>query len=402
MNIEEILAALKAITDGAVGRSLTDEEVANYERLENDLTKARKDQEIRARQAAYETPVNAAGVNVNPPAPDNGLDLAFEAYMRTGKPNQDIANLRVNSDGPWNALETGTPSEGGYLVPDGFRKKLVEVKKAYGGLAREVENITTTTGSALEYPSLDDTANEGSITAEAAPVADGDDLAFGTVNLGSFKYTSAGAGTNLPLRVSVELVQDSAFDIQKLVSRALGTRIARKQAKDWTTGTGTTLPFGLVHAGLTLDHELATFNTITHADLSALEAKLDPEYEQNAKWVMNKATWVAIRDLVDGNDRPLVQPQAESGIGTQPKRRLLDYPVVIDQTMPNHNAASSNFVALGDLREAYVIRHVRSFVLVVDPYSRAVNGQIQYHAWERADGNIQNRKAYVFAKNKAS
>lgn len=62
--------------------------------------------------------------------------------------------------------------------------------------------------------------------------------------LGAFKYVAPGAG-NLPLRVSVELLQDSAFDIQGLVERKLGERIGRRQALDWVTGNGTIEPFGI-------------------------------------------------------------------------------------------------------------------------------------------------------------
>ena len=210
---------------------------------------------------------------------------------------------------------------------------------------------TTTTGNALEYPSLNDTTASGSITTEGSQFAAGADMTFGTVNLGAFKYTSAGAGANLPLRVSVELLQDSAFDIAGLVSRAMGTRIARKQAKDWVTGTGTTLPFGIAHAALTANVTLAAGNALTYQKLLDIETALDPAYEQSAKWAMNKATWQALRALVGSDGRPLIQESAEAGIGGAPQRTLLGYPVVIDQAFPNHNTLSAKFAVLGDLRE---------------------------------------------------
>lgn len=397
MDIAEIMAALKAIIDGAEGRTLTDEEVKRYEQLENDLAQKRTEA-VKARQHAYEAPVRdnvQAAVQAAPAREDGDLEKAFDHYLRTGRPNADIADLRIS-----NAQQVGTDSEGGYLVPDGFRQKLVEVRSAFGGLAAEVDSFSTETGNPIEFPSLDDTANEGAITAEEAAFADGDDLAFGTVNLGAFKYTSTGAGTTTPLRVSVELLQDSAFDIQGLVARKLGERIARKQATDWVTGAGTTLPFGIAHTGLTADHELATIDTITYADLLAIEAALDPAYEQTAKWVMSKATWTGIRSVEDGNGRPLILEQAQSGMGGAPQRTLLGYPVVIDQAFAAFDsAAGAHFAVLGDLREAYVIRRVSNLVVVVNPWTRMNNGQIEYVAWERADGNIQNRSAYALAMN---
>ena len=393
MSVEDILAALQAIIDAAGDQPLTDEQAERYEALEKDLAVARRNLEIRSRQNAYTTPVRQDIhhlLHTGTARQDDTLDRAFDHYLRTGKDNQDLVELRAQST---------TDSAGGYMIPPGFRQKLVEVQKAYGGLAAEVETITTDSGNALEYPSLDDTANEGAITAEASAFTDGADLTFGTVALGAFKYTSMGAGTNLPLRVSVELLQDSAFDVADLVSRALGTRIARKQARDWAQGGGTTLPFGICHSALTPNETADSPPTIDYDDLLDLEATLDPSYEQSAKWVMNKATWVGIRGLIDGAQRPLIFDQASSGIAGRPDKQLLGYPVVIDQMMPSASGGSGrNCVVLGDLREAYVIRKVSNFVVVADPYTRSSFGQVQYVAWERADGNIQNRSAYVVLK----
>lgn len=397
MTVEEILAALQAIIDAAKNpdgteRPLSDEEALRYEELEGQLKTAQKDNEIRQRQKAYNTPITPA-VHVGTAKEDNTLERAFESYLRTGVANQDITELRAQS--------AGSDPAGGYMVPSGFRQKLVEVQKSFGGLAPEVDSYSTDTGNSVEFPSLDDTANSGQITAESAAVSGGADLTFGTVTLGAFKYTSSGA-SNAPLKVSVELLQDAAFDVQGLISRALGTRIARKQAVDWVTGTGTTLPFGIARAALTADSTLAAGNALTYAKLLEIETALDPAYEQNAKWVMNKTSWQAIRAIVGTDGRPLVQESAQAGIGGSPQRSLLGYPVVIDQAFPNYNTLSAKWAVLGDLREAYVIRRVSNLVVMVNPYSSAATGQVEYTAWERADGNVQNRKAYSLAAANAA
>lgn len=387
MNIDEILQKMKAITDAAEERSLTDDEVTQYEELETQLRAAQKTHELRSRQAAYEAPNGAiqAAVHVGAAKSDDTLERSFETFLRTGVPNADIAELRAQGTGD---------SAGGYMIPPQFRQKLVDVQKAFGGLAPEVETITTETGATLEYPTNDDTANQGAITAEHAAFANGADLTFGTVNLGAFKYTSSGAGTNTPLRVSVELLQDAAFDVNSLIARKLGERITRKQAADWAVGTGTTLPLGICHAGLTPDHALASGATITYDDLLDLEATLDPAYEQNAKWAFSKATWTAIRKLTDNDGRPVIIDSAQSGIGGAPQKLLLGYPVILDQALPAPAGDDTNFAILGDLREGYVIRRVAPLTVVVNPWTRANHGEVEFIAYERADGTIQNRKAY--------
>jgi HK97 family phage major capsid protein len=405
MSIEEILAAMKNITDAAESRNLTNEEVTNYESLEAQLATARKTQEIRNRQTAYETPANVAtAVHVGGTQKDpyDDYNKAYENYLRTGKANSDL--VPVNFAGqPQNAQEAGTDSEGGYLVSPQFRQKLVEVRAKIGGFSAEVDSFTTAKGGTLEYPSVDDTANSGAITDEEGQVSNGADLAFGTVNLGAFKYTSTGGdGAGTGLRVSWELLQDSEFPIQDFVARKLGQRIQRKESADWVNGNGTTLPFGVLHDGLTADVVLDTEATLVYLNLLEAEEALDDEYRANAKWLMSSNTWILkIKALEDTTDRPLIMPNAESGLGGRPGLNLMGYPVVIDNNCNaiTQDGVDGGFMGLGDWKEAYVIRRVSNFVLVVDPYSRKGNGQVEYIGWERADGNIQNRSAYATIEN---
>lgn len=391
--IEDTLAELQGIVDGAEGRSFTDEEVARYEALEAEQASLNRDDQIRRRQAAYTTPVNAV-VHVAAPKQDDGLERAFDAYLRTGQPSADLAALRVV-----NAQGEGTGAAGGYLVPTEFRAKLIDRMKAFGGFASEAETINTSTGAPIEWPTMDDTANVGAITAEHAAVASGADLVFGTATLGAYKYTAAGAGSNLPLRVSVELLQDSALDIQALISRKLGERIARAEAPAFVTGTGVAEPLGIVASGLTADRDLDTADTPDYEDLVETQDLLDEAYMPNAKWLMKRNTWSQLRLLVDLSGRPLIQDSTE-GISEKPQRRLLGHPVVIDEAMPTLSSAADTFaIAFGDFREAYIIRRVSNLVVFVNPYSRASNGEVEFHAWERVDGTIQNRNAYVILQN---
>lgn len=395
--IEDIQTDMQAIVAAAVDdkgkkRNFTAAEISSYEALETELVNANASDQLRRRNDAYNAPANAPYVDTSTKV-DDGLEKAYEAYLRTGSPNSDISGLKVA-----NAQGEGTGAAGGYLVPPGFRQKIVERMVSFGGFAAEAETITTSTGNPLEYPTLDDTANTGEITAESAPAEGGADLVFGDVTLGAYKYTSGGKD-DLPLRVPVELAQDSAFDVQALVSRALGTRIARGQAPHWVTGTGVGQPKGIMSASLTADRSLDTDDTPDYEDLVRFQDLLDEAYEPNAKWLMRKSTWTALRLIVDMNGRPIVQSSTE-GISGKPVKRLLGSEVILDPAVPAiSSSADTHIMAYGDFRESYVIRRVASLVIVVNPYSRAHNGEIEYTAWERADGNIQNRHSYVIMNN---
>jgi HK97 family phage major capsid protein len=397
VTVEDILAALQDIIDAAEGRPLSEEEVQRYETLEVQLRNAQRSVEIRSRQEAYTAPVNgglATAVHTGAVRRDDTLERAFDSYVRTGRENADLMELRAQGTTPDTA--------GGFLVPDTMRNKIVDRLKTFGGLATAVEEITTTAGEPLRWPTLDDTANVGVIAPEnTAPASGGADLVFGEKVLGAFKYVAPGAG-NLPLRVSVELLQDSAFDIQGLVERKLGERIGRRQALDWVTGNGTTEPFG-IDTGISVAVDTFDAATPTYDELVDAVHQVDPAYRMNAVWSFSDGTLAQIEKLVDANGRPLLNPAAE-GIATGPHNvTLLGYPVIVDNAWPTYtDATTGRWGVFGDLRSGYVIRRVKDLTLIVNPYSRANEGQVEYTLWARADGVPQDTAAYRVLVNEAA
>lgn len=390
MTLEEILAALRAILDASEGRELTDEEVDRYEELEGKLEAVRRTAEVRARQAAYETPVNPPVTFATPP-PDDTEERAFDHYLRTGQVNSDLAQFRAQG--------VGTDSAGGFLVPPGFRQKLTERLKEFGGIAQEAETITTESGNSIEWPTVDETEEEGEIVAEGGTFASGADVTFGTETLGAFKYMAGGAG-NLPIKVSVELLQDSAFNVSEFLSRALATRIGRVQATHWATGSGSGEPEGLMTGG-TSGLTLASLSTVTYDELVSIVHNVDPAYRPGSKWVFNDATLEVIRKLKDANDLPLFNSSNDPALGGLGGGTMLGYPVVIDQAVASF-AASAKVIAFGQIREGYVIRRVKDVTLVVLNELYAPNGQVGFMAWARADGAVQNAHAYTIATASAT
>lgn len=388
MSIEEILAALQAILDGAQGRDLSDEEVERYEQLEADLAVKQRDAQVRARQGAYMTPTGAPAPATATAGQDSELERAFDHYLRTGVANHDIAELRAQG--------VATGAAGGFTVPEGFRAKITERLLAFGGISDIAETITTESGNDLPWPTVDDTANQGAIVAEGGTFASGADVVFGQKTLKAFKYMAGGAG-NVALKVSYELLQDSAFDIAAFLARALGTRIARIQAVHFARGAGTTEPQGLM-TGLTSSLTLTTAATPTYDQLVSLVHDVDPDYRMGARWVFSDAVLENIRKIKDTQNRPLWEPQAQAGMGTLPGGTLLGFPVTIDQGILS-TGLSTKVIAFGNISEAYVIRRVRDIQVVVLNEKYSENGQVGYFAWARADGLVQNPNAATVAIN---
>jgi HK97 family phage major capsid protein len=385
MSIEDIQAALEGIIAGLKDeegndRPITDEEAARYEELEGQLQMAKRQKGIVERHRQYKAVVRN-DLHVNVSVAEDKVERAFEAYLRTGNPQPELAEFRAQSE--------GTNTAGGYLVPQGFRAKLVERMKQFGGIANYAETVTTSEGNLLPYPTVDDTANVGEIVAEGGTFAAGADLVFAQRTLSAYKYMAGGAG-NLPLKVSWELLQDSAFDVAGFIARKLGERIARLQAVHWATGTGTGQPQGIVTPITTS----GTIGTLALSDLVATILALDPAYRPNAKWLMNDATYGTIMGLNDSTGRPLLTGVNDGIAGDITRPRLLGYEVVIDQAMPS-KATAAKFLAFGDINEAYVIRRVKDVTLVTLNELYAANGQTGFMAWARADGAVQNPNAIV-------
>ncbi len=391
MTVEELIAAMQAVLDSAKNedgteRDLTDEEVARYEQLEGQLKQAEKTRELQKRHAAYKTVPASAYMTGTKTKQDDTLERAFGHYLRTGKENADLVELRAQGE--------GVGSQGGFTVPEGFRNKLVDRMVAFGGIANVAEEISTSTGQALPWPTIDDTSNEGEIVAEGGTFSSGADLVFGTTDLGAYRYM-AGGGSSLPLRVSVELLQDAAFDVEGLVSRKLGERIARIQSTHLVSGTGISQPLG-IKTGLT-GIQTAANNALTYADLLNYIHSVDPAYRENGSWAFNDGALEILRGLVDQNNRPILKGANEGISGGPGGETLLGYPVTIDQAFPNftNNSSSVNWGVFGDLKEGYVVRRVKDITVVVNPWTRAANGQVEYTAWARMDATQQNTNAYV-------
>lgn len=424
--LEDILADMQAIIDKP---SLTADDVIAYQTLEAELAQAqaagqadptpapgaesdetdtadsgdvaptaqasttqRAAAAVRARHAGYTAVRVPAGRPSNRQREDAEVD-GFRNYLRTGRVNADMQR------GPVNAQTTGTGTSGGYLVPEGFRSKIVDVIKSFGGVLNDADTLTTETGNPLPYPTNDDTSNSAVVTAENTTPASGADLVFGTVQLSAFEYTASGTGGNA-LAVPLALIQDSAFDIESYVAKKLGQRLARKMATDAVTGTGSGQAQGLLQ-GIT---GLEISSALAYTDLIDLIMSLDEAYWANAKWYMNRASLGAILKLKDGANQYIFKPGTPmlgDTNATQVSGAIqigaVFAPVVLDSAFADillTAGAGQNWGAFGDLTEGYVWRNVRQIEVLVDPYTGANKRQVQYNAWARADGRQQNTSAY--------
>lgn len=275
------------------------------------------------------------------------------------------------------ALATGVDAAGGYTVPEDFYRSLMEAMKAFGGVREAgVTVLPTTTGAPLPIPTSNDTGNKGAIIAENTQIGE-QDVAFGQVTLGAFMYTSK------IVRVSLQLLQDSAFDLESWLRGKLAERIQRITNEHFTTGTGVGQPGGLV-VGSTLGKTGANGQTtaVTYDDFVDLEHSVDPAHRRNGRFMFHDSTLKAGKKLKDADGRPLWVP----GVAVKEPDTLLGRPYTINQDMPVM-AASAKSILFGDFSK-YLVRDVLGFQLIIMREKYADYLQVGFLGFSRHDGKL--------------
>ena len=270
---------------------------------------------------------------------------------------------------------------GGYLIPTLLQNKIIETMKVYGGIRSVATVLNTSAGEELNWPTNDDTGNEGELVAEHTQV-DETEFEFGQKVLGAYKYSSK------VVKVSLELLQDSAFALDSFITRKFGQRLGRITSRHYATGSGTVQPQGLMTAA-EVGHTSASTTEIGYSDLLRLKHSVDPWYRNSTscRWLFNDATLLGFKEMVDADGRPLWKPSIADGTPA-----LIDGdPYIIDQGVPDIGVGETP-IAYGDMSE-FVIRDVLGFTMhrLVEKYIDY--GQIGFLAFMRTDSNLMDSAA---------
>jgi HK97 family phage major capsid protein len=353
--------------------------------IENDLRTVDRDQIVDV--------IAGAGGEADEKKNKDLHNKAFSKYLRQGvegmtaEEKQDFRmNFRGTQPNGIKNAQTITTTGGGYVVPTGFSDQLEDAIKFFGGILGNVGEFTTETGAPLPWPTDNDTTNMGRILGVNTQVTE-TDITFGQVTFGSFIFTSDS------VLVPLALIEDSYFNLDSFIAKALGTRLGRLFNKKMTVGAGTTEPNGIqtavIAAGNTVQGATGDATSIKYVDLVDVLHAVDPAYRNlpTSKWMFHDSTLKALRLLVDGNNRPLWQPGLTAGFGQAFPETILDRPYVINNDMPVM-AASAYPVLYGDLSK-YKVRRVASGTTVLRLVERYADYlQVGYIAFLRADGQL--------------
>jgi HK97 family phage major capsid protein len=352
---------------------LSAEDDAAYTKMEHDLDSLTNEIKRMERRDAIEAELNKP---VNQPiteAPERTASLKPEKAGRASDAYKEDFDRHLRGKIQLhNVLSEGVDADGGYLVPEEFETQIVTALTAENVIRSLAKVITTQHERKIPIATGHSTAQW---TAENAAYTESNPT-FGQKQIDAFKLTDL-------CRVSVELLQDSAFDIEEYLMNEFARAFGIAEEEAFCVGTGTNQPTGIfTENGGAVGVTAAAQNAITADELISLVYALKSPYRRNAKFLMNDATISAIRKLKDSNGVYLWQPSLQAD---EPDK-LLGYDLYTSPYAPAI-AAGAYTVAFGDFKNYWIgDRAGRTVQRLNELY--ATNGQIGYVATERVDGKV--------------
>lgn len=301
---------------------------------------------------------------------DNGDPLSYRSVFHKFMANgADVGELSaeertVLKAGAQNLKElraqtTGTTTAGGFTVPTELEAIIIRTMKDWGPMYDEdiCTILNTASGNPLKLPTVDDTAVTAEKHTEGTALTDdgGKDATFGQKSLDAYVYDTEF------VRFSMELAQDSVFNMESLLGSLLGERLARIANRELTIGDGTGDPNGAVTAS-SLGKTAAAAAAIASDEIIDLLHSVNAAYRRSPKtrWMFADTTLAAIRKLKDGDGNYLwSMGDVQNGVpGT-----LLGYRYSINDDVPAI-AAGAKPIIFGDFSK-YFVRKVGSLVIGV-------------------------------------
>ena len=373
---------------------LSAEDDAAYTKMEQEITDLGKEIARLERQEALDAELNRP-VNKPLTGKPGGRADADGGEDKTGRASDDYRKnfwnamrSKVPMPGVTNALQIGTDSEGGYLVPDEYERTLLEALEEEN-IFRQMAKVIKTSSGDRKIPVVASKGTASWIDEEGA-YPESDD-SFGQVSIGAYKL-----GTMI--KVSEELLNDSVFDLQSYISREFARRIGAKEEEAFFTGDGKGKPLGVLAAagGAETGVTAASATAVTADELMDLYYSLKSPYRKKSVWVLNDSTIKAIRKLKDNNGQYLWQPSLAAGTPDM----ILGRPIKTSAYMPAM-AAGAKTIAFGDFSYYWIAdRQGRSFKRLNELF--AATGQVGFLASQRVDGKMILAEAVKVLVQKAA
>ena len=359
---------------------LSEEDAKTYAEMEKKVqayaAEIERMEQMEAMEAEMNRPVNTP--IVTKPVSDKQMPekkgRAADAYKAAM-----LDALRSGFKRVSNVLQEGVDTDGGYLVPEEYDNRLIDVL--------DEENIMRKLGTRITT-SGEHKINIAATKPAASWIEEGGALSFGDATFDQILMDAH--KLHVAIKVTEELLYDNAFGLENYIITQFAKALANAEEDAFLNGDGVGKPLGLFAAsgGGQIAETLTA--AIKADDIINLVYALKRPYRKNASFIMNDKNIAAIRKLKDNNGAYIWQPSAQAG---EPDR-LFGYPVHTSAYAPE------DAIAFGDYKYYNIgDRGTRSFKQLNELF--AGNGMIGYVAKERVDGKLILPEAVQILKLKS-
>ena len=282
----------------------------------------------------------------------------------------------------------------GFFVPVGFVDEIEQAMKYYGPMLNGTPGLPTImptdSGAPLPFPTSNDVTVVGEQVDEQATAAQGV-IGMSNIMFGAYKFSSR------LIQVSIELLQDSAFNIEEWLKARFAERLGRILNTKFTTGNGTNTPTGIAtaafqgptFAGAYANDGASAANSIGSDDLVSLEHAVDIVYRRGARFMFHDQTIAGLKKLKDRYGRPLWLPSL--AVNTPDTINGYPYDANNDldqfQTISSSPAVTRKTALFGQMSK-YLVRRVKDIAILRLEERFAEFGQVGFLAFCRYDGNL--------------
>lgn len=306
----------------------------------------------------------------------------------------------------YKALRTDVNPDGGYLTDrpqraSEFSKIVFETSRV-----REISSVINT--SSLQYEVIIDDNRLGNANwaDETAPVTETPTSRIGVVKIDLHEQVVQPLVTNKNL-------DDKGNDVERFLNEKITQEFSLSENTSFITGNGVNKPKGILsydawsQNGTYERYKIEQINLgadggVTVDGLLDIETSLKPDYLNEAIWIMSRRTWREVRKLADGVGNFLLNRE---GLLEGFQKRLLGYPVVLMEDMPNIIDNSGNpvvgalSIAFGNFKKSYTIIDRFGTRVLRDPYT--AKPYVKFYARKYVGGGVTNFDSIKIGKASA-
>jgi HK97 family phage major capsid protein len=279
-------------------------------------------------------------------------------------------------------LVENTGSQGGYLVPNEFHARLLQIADQDSAILSRIPRQPVMTDAGT-FPALDqfaaptagagNTAYAAGIT--AATTAEGAALTETNAAFAELNYRINKIGGYV--EVSNELVADSPFAIEALLSRLFAIAVRAKLERNVLRGSGVGEPLGILNSAAAIGVTTATNNAFAWTDALAMRARFK-SVGGSPVWIIHPGVYPDLGVMESTGGGSVWQANMAAGSPST----LLGYPVLESEHMPQDD---NDDVILADL-SAYIIFDRQQLSIAFSEHAAFLNDKGTWRFTMRVDG----------------